>query len=172
MTKQEFLNMGWNGLFVMFNDNPFKIYGIEEGSVKLVGSNDFIRTSIKNVTPAIRHLDTLTQECVQADYNNGEPFIPIVELAKIAFNVTTTADYELSFRNNEYKVVFKQGNKFISALVLNVNTFIFLSHTCTNNSYINNQLQLFQQLLKWHFWPNKPEGEEVIYVSETFNPYK
>jgi hypothetical protein len=27
-------------------------------------------------------------------------------------------------------------------------------------------------LLKFHFWPNKPEGEEVVYVTNEFNPYK
>ena len=28
------------------------------------------------------------------------------------------------------------------------------------------------QLFKWHFWPGMPEGEEVVYVTDDFNPYK
>jgi hypothetical protein len=27
-------------------------------------------------------------------------------------------------------------------------------------------------LLKWHFWPDMPESEEVVCVTEEFNPYK
>ena len=158
MKKQEFLNMGWNGLFVMLNDNPFKIYGIEEGSVKLVGSNDFIRTSIKNVTPAIRHLDTLTQECVQADYNNGEPFIPIVELARMAFP--------------RYSITLGEGFAWVDTDWDNLK-FIFndSDFNCEGRRIVN-QLQLFQQLIRWHYWPNMPEGEEVVYVTNEFNPYK
>ena len=29
-----------------------------------------------------------------------------------------------------------------------------------------------QQLIKWHFWPNMPENEQIVYVTEEFNPYK
>ena len=28
------------------------------------------------------------------------------------------------------------------------------------------------KLIKWHFWPDMPEGEEVVYVTDNFNPYK
>ena len=28
------------------------------------------------------------------------------------------------------------------------------------------------KLIEWGFWPDMPEGEEVIYVTEDFNPYK
>ena len=87
--------------------------------------------------PVIRHLDTLTQECVQADYNDGKPFIPIVELAWT------------------YKAFVHQWNK--------ANTEAALARLRLEDAML---------LLRWHFWPNKPEDEEVVYVSDEFNPYK
>jgi len=39
---------------------------------------------------------------------------------------------------------------------------------------INNEtlrFDLMVLLIKWHFWPNMPEGEEVVYVTDEFNPY-
>jgi len=37
---------------------------------------------------------------------------------------------------------------------------------------VYNVFSIFQQLIKWHFWPSMPEGEKVVYVSDEFNPYK
>ena len=157
MTKIEFLAASWRGSFVMLNNEPFKIYGIDESSVKLVSQNDFIRKSIEQVTPIIRHLDTLTQKCVQADYNDGKPFIPIVELAKIAF-----PQYCIKFEDGR---VWVDTDWDIMAFSFNGKDF-----SCDNDR-VSNQLQLFQQLLRWHF-SLITDGSEVVYVTEEFNPYK
>lgn len=114
--------------------------------------------------PIIRPLSDLTKKCVQADYNDGKPFVPIVELAKM---VTNISGYKLVNRELGY--------------VLQVKDREFLYHSGTNsfNFFIGSlkeivpyQLQLFQQMIRWHFWPDMPDGEEVIYVTDEFNPYK
>ena len=108
--------------------------------------------------PIIRHINTLTQECVQADYNEGKPFIPIVELARMAFPM--------------YSITLGEGFAWVDTDWDNLK-FIFndSDFNCEGRRIVN-QLQLFQQLIRWHYWPNKPENEEVVYVTETFNPYK
>jgi hypothetical protein len=117
--------------------------------------------------PIIRHLDTLTKECVQSDYNDGKPFFPIVELAKTAypkcnkFDITKDGNVNIGqgYTFHIYKCDFdcRRG---------------FNGKTWDYHCFVPNQLELFQLLLKFHFWPNKPESEEVVYVSEEFNPYK
>lgn len=106
----------------------------------------------------IRHLYTLTQKCIQADYNEGKPFIPIVELARMAFPM--------------YSITLGEGFAWVDTDWDNLK-FIFndSDFNCEGRRIVN-QLQLFQQLIRWHYWPNKPENEEVVYVTETFNPYK
>lgn len=133
--------------------------------VKLIGRDlDNDLNADYKVIPIIRHLDTLTQECVQADYNNGEPFIPIVELAKIAF-----PDEEWQLHNSEKEAISFQDSGWHGEFWYDEEYCIILM--CGLGHFIN-QLQLFQQLIRWHYWPNKPENEEVVYVTETFNPYK
>jgi len=89
---------------------------------------------ITNIIPIIRHLDTLTQECVQSDYNDGKPFIPVIHLG---WYIPLKGLHVLNKINMD-KIDFHDGI----------------------------------QLIKWHFWPNKPESEEVVYVTNEFNPYK
>lgn len=38
------------------------------------------------LTPVVRRLKDLTVPCVQADYNNGEPFVPVVEVMGLRDN--------------------------------------------------------------------------------------
>lgn len=109
--------------------------------------------------PIIRSFDSLTKEITQANYNEGKPFVPIVDLAKIA-----DCRYQWELVGEE--AVYNTGHWFMR-FGFDGKDFIYY-----NGNRINNQLQLFQQLLIWHFWPNMPEGEEVAYVTKTFNPYE
>jgi len=134
MNKIEFLSASLPyGLETMFDKTV----------VRLTFTNVYSAVNNNQVTPIIRHLDSLAQECVQADYNDGRPFIPIVE-----FYSLTSIDLEL-IDINEW------GEELVRLIK-------------TNSPF---QLSQFQQLLKFHFWPNKPESEEVVYVSDSFNPY-
>lgn len=119
---------------------------------------------IDEFKPIIRHTDTLTQDCVQADYNNGEPFIPIVELGKLIRNGYWYLD------NNGATVADKDLFLFLS--YTDVDGYFYCEDLNNGNLVSVNQLQLFQQLIRWHYWPNMPENEEVVYVTNEFNPYK
>ena len=92
-------------------------------------------------TPIVRPLSDLTKPIVQADYNDGNPFIPIMEIQK---------------RNDFIHIM---GRHF----VIGVQTIYEIDELPT---------WVTQLLLKWHFWPNMPEGEEVVWVTDEFNPYK
>ena len=86
--------------------------------------------------PIIRPITDITKLCIQANYNGGEPFVPIVKLAEMF----------------GYEIPTKIGELIAP---ISVEPFICV-----------------MQLFKWHFWPGMPEGEEVVYVTDDFNPYK
>lgn len=125
----------------------YKLAGIYETGVVNGFNYDNHVTTDKHI-PIIRPLSDLTKECVQADYNNGEPFVPIVELERLF-----------------------EGFRFCILDNMGVTELEFHDCTCSDVT-IQDVIPLFQQLIKWHFWPSMPEGEEVVYVSESFNPYK
>lgn len=93
--------------------------------------------------PIIRPLGSLTKECVQSNYNGGEPFYPIDEL-----KLTTDCDNDMDFLD-------AWEERGYGALMIP-----------------NMPLKFAQLLIKWHFWPNMPQGEQVVYVTDEFNPYK
>lgn len=107
----------------------------------------------------IRPFSDLTKECVQADYNNGEPFVPLLELA----SMVRKSEWEL-WRDC---AVNERNDAFYFDSACN---FLLYDSDCGHLDSIN-QLQLFQYLLKWHFWIDMPENEEAVYVSGEFNPY-
>ena len=163
MTKQEFFAASLpSGLQVINEEGVRKTYSSVHYSYEF-------ETEFAKFIPIIRPLDSLVKECVQSDYNDGKPFIPIVELAKIVWE-------------NEYPDLKYQSLKSESVFIAftdKKNVFGYDGNTCSFFGgkdglacSVVNQIQLFQQLLKWHFWPNMPEGEEVVWVTETFNPYK
>ena len=116
-----------------------------DGTLCVYSSIDYSSIwSIDEITPIIRPLDSLVKECVQADYNDGKPFVPIEELRECAI---CDADY------------------------------MWLSAIEDDLASVDEKLQvapfhLIILLLKFHFWPNMPEGEEVVWVTDEFNPYK
>jgi hypothetical protein len=132
------------------------------------GYRDFpILTS--NIIPIVRHLDDLKKECVQAGYNNGEPFIPIVELVKMLEGEDILV-LECNQMAHLISVAYLDPYKTISKFTYNMYDPTFYSNW-ENTSVPISQLQLFQQLLKWHFDLITEECERV-YVTEDFNPYK
>lgn len=118
---------------------------------------------IMDFTPIIRHIDSLTRECVQADYNEGKPFVPIVELLKAIYPIKD------EYKGTVYEIIDIDRSGYPRA---------YYRHLATRDIIINpfdaNSMPhwVVQQLLKWHYWPNKPESEEVIWVTSEFNPYK
>jgi hypothetical protein len=181
MNKLEFssANLPYR-MYVKINPNTtnqksgdYLLVGVyDSGVIECVNYDNRIKTD--KYIHIIRNLSDLTKECVQADYNDGKPFVPIVELAKYIFEEVNV----LRIKNDEDI----SGVKFID---YEYNTCVFVYHYKLNSfcahieheveKYFINvyyQLDLFKLLLKWHFWIDMPENEEVIYVTDDFNPYK
>ncbi len=171
MKKTEFLSasLPYGAKFinkVTYEDAVMLLHGVVFDEVL----SQYGEFSIKDAKPIIRPLDSLTKECVQSDYNGGKPFIPIVELAKLGQSQIDNDIYTFDkwYKDGEFYIAECSGAK---RFLFEVNSFWYQNgwgHICV----VKNQLQLFQQMLKWHFYPNMPENEEVIYVTEEFNPYK
>lgn len=166
MNKKEFFAASLPyGLKIKDSFSPIRLTGIM-GNEYHFGSSLSIEGA-EYIIPIIRPLDSLTKECVQADYKNGNPFIPIVELAKIAF---PKAAQDINIKDGVCLV--DTGGSYVFRYVISDKSFMCVYLPENRECFIPNQLQLFQQLLKWHFWPNMPEGEEVVWVTNEFNPYK
>lgn len=100
-----------------------------------------------------RPLSDLTKPIVQANYNGGKPFVPIVELAKICFQNSNIVQNGIYAEFRHFWLKFENGN------------------FCSNGA-VNNQLQLFLKLIEWHF-NLMDESEQFIDVNTLpENPYK
>lgn len=99
----------------------------------------------KILKPYLRSFDQLTKECVQADYNNGKPFVPSCELSKW----------------------FKDAEDYILMIVDIINGKEDMSLEKTLEWC---PLNVIQQLLKWHFQVGFEKGEYIEVTNED-NPY-
>lgn len=154
MTKQEFLSASLPyGLKVTFEADEYNhsIVGVECNYVTLISHfNDYGRAEIQKTIPIVRPLSDLTKECVQTDYNDGKPFVPIVELNKL-FNPYD--GMELVYYIN-------------SGLGWRID-----SSRCNTAITFDMMIKPIKQLLKWHF-DLITEDCEKVYVTDEFNPYK
>lgn len=117
---------------------------------------------LKDVVPIIRQFSDLYKECVQANYNNGKTFVPIIELAKIAYDEDWTLSTDCYCAISYHRALFYIYDNW---------SFIY-SHEYSGDEVPPKQFELYQQLIKWHFWPYMKEDENVMYVTDGFNPYK
>jgi hypothetical protein len=170
MTKTEFLSasLPYGAKFInkgLYEDAVMLLHGI----VFNEAFSQYGKFPIRDVKPIIRPLDSLTKECIQADYNDGKPFIPIIELAKLGQSQKDNTKYIFDewYKDGIYYIAKCDSRKFI------FDGDAFRYRDIWGNIHMaQNQMLLFHQLLKWHFYPNMPENEEVVYVNEEFNPYK
>ena len=160
MTKQEFLSASLPYRLrskSKASNNLYEVIGMTCYNLNLVRikpltpeGRDFPMT-LEDIIPIVRPFDSLTKECIQADYNDGKPFVPIVELEKL-------------FPNFNLNLLDDNGKDVIG----------FDNLDMDNDMTICDIIPIIQMLLKWHFWPDmpEPEGEGVLYVTDKFNPYK
>lgn len=148
MNKIEFLSASLPyGLKLMDKFGICDMIGLEINECLFHASqSEYDWYSIYIFTPIVRPISDLTKECIQADYNDGKPFVPIYHIDRL-FGKHININCDLS------------GN-------------IYIRGKYDSGITVNDIMPIFKQLLKWHFWPDMPEGENVVYVSETFNPYK
>lgn len=165
-------------VMVEWSSSPINLVGMESRNKAIIQFSEKgagYATHLDKSSPIIRHLDSLTKECVQANYNVGKPFVPIVELAKIAlssyFKECDAIINDISFKT-EIDGTFYTAST--GSLSFGYDSEMASFYAINNDSLtlVDYQLQLFQFLIKWHFWPNMPEGEQVVYVTDEFNPYK
>ena len=154
MTKQEFLAMSLPyGLKAEFKEveSPTcrkKVIGTINGVYDdgTIVCHDTVNATPSKFKPIVRPLSDLTKEITQANYNDGKPFIPYIELLKMSYFDTenmTTEELE------EYKAGYFASN-------------------------LDQELMLLSdaiQLVKWHFDLITEECEKV-YVTDQFNSYK
>ena len=122
--------------------------------------------------PIIRDMSSLGKECIQADYNDGKPFIPIVELAKRAME-------ELGEKCEDNGRIYSDTNRVsifmndwyfgVQSSIQGTDIFLFDNEKLGR---VIDSFGFYLQLLKWHFYPNIPVGEEVVLITDNFNPYK
>lgn len=115
-----------------------------------VGSKSIYYNNIENYIPIVRPLTDLTKPIVQANYNNGKPFVPIVELNKL-FNPYD--GMELVYYIN-------------SGLGWRID-----SSRCNTAITFDMMIKPIKQLFIWHF-DLITEDCEKVYVTDEFNPYK
>lgn len=147
MKKIEFLAASLPYDLILLGNNGDEEYTAVLGGIQGDRYYDESGNEIEDFKPIIRPIDSLTKECVQADYNKGNPFIPIKEL-------------EILFPLWYFYLLDDNGKTVIG----------YRQCDYDNDAIIEDMMLIIQQLLKWHFWPNMPEGEEVVYVSNEFNP--
>jgi hypothetical protein len=153
MTKIEFLSTSLPYDLLLLGNNGDEEYTAVLGGIQCdiqyeryydESGNEF-----EDFKPIVRPLDSLTKECIQSDYNDGKPFFPIKELEGL-------------FPYCNFYLLDDNGKTVIG----------FDNRDYDNDVTIEEMMLIIQQLIKWHFWLNMPENEEVVYVSDEFNPYK
>ena len=129
----------------------------------------FEQIEIEDVKPILFSLEDLTREITI----NGETFVPIIELAKIAGLKPFKGEYRREFLNDE-RAAFVECKCFehygIKQRFAYYNDFGFRATLNGYKSY--KQFELYEKLLEWKFNVfNLPEAE-YIKVTEENNPYK
>lgn len=153
------------------------IYDLAGWCIKYMDGNFAKNATLSCVIPIARPLSDLAKEIE----HNGEKFVPIVELAKIA-DVNVTDSFKCVSVGNHYGVRFKDEDDecvFYEIFAYSTETNSFSFQSIEGEDIINerqiglaqNQLQCFQKLIEWHF-DLMDESEPFITVTEEFNPYK
>ena len=111
------------------------VLGVDFTTNRILNINGDITFTIPEIKPLLRPLLDLTKEIEI----NGEKFVPIVELAKIAYP-DLVWEFDRTRAISEWKkepaYFFFQKNSFFA---------------CLFNNAIPNQIVLFNKLFEWHF---------------------
>lgn len=139
----------------------------EEYFQKLDISNfEYIKKSNKKLV--LRHFSDLIRPITQANYNDGNPFVPALELIKLEekynkwIDIAPTIPYDIEIINKSFGKVLK-----VSKLGKWV-VYLSLSKIERAKYYIVNQL------IKWHFDIADliSKGEAIDVNTFDINPYK
>ena len=167
-----------------------ELYRIETGKTEKSKSYDWfcvigdIECKIDDVTPILRPLSDLTKPIT----HNGETFVPMVELAKIAFrsdgdnisesNCIITSEM-MNNKPYNYMACFKtphcMDENQLTTLVIYAGDLHFqhrqFVHGREHTHPVHNILDIILKLIEWHF-NLMDKSEPFIPVTEEFNTYK
>ncbi|MGE4412910.1 MAG: hypothetical protein AB7E45_04335 [Candidatus Caldatribacteriota bacterium] len=178
MTKQEYLAFSLPYRLKCFSNQTNAIYDITSMSfgnrclvrVKPNNQRDFLLPTSR-ILPILRPLSDLTKEIE----HKGEKFVPIVELAKIAEESNIKIlDYKQKDSVFGVKYISEEGIECVFAFHEEGQAFAIHSINDRLFDICMYQLQLFQQVVKWHFdlFGGIESGEAIDVNALDINPYK
>lgn len=140
---KEFLDIQKTDLGAFSN---VEITGIDFQNNRVLIRNGYV-TERDSIKPILRPLSDLTKEIEV----NGEKFMPIIELAKLALSVKVLIKPIIDERFS--KVTFEGHNEDYMFLVNKGLDFCLsnISFGSSHNIRISNQIQLFEKLYECHF---------------------
>lgn len=164
MTKQEFMAMSFPYELKIINcevETDFNTITGIMGDAYYISDSKYPYGDIVNCKPILHSLSDLTKEIE----HNGEKFVPIVELARIA----TNSNYE------DWRVVDNMAvhsdDLYNFSIAPNCDMMLKKTFGWKDFDICSSQMLLFQKLIEWHF-NLMDKSEPFIPVTEEFNPYK
>ena len=108
--------------------------------------------------------------------HNGEKFVPIIELAKIGFDVYDNLKIKVKSEDKISGCIFLDEDNDIIVFVYHYETQSFCAHYHVTMQFISvhYQLKMFQKLIEWHFDIAGliDKGEAIDVNTLEINPYK
>lgn len=102
--------------------------------------------SLSEIKPLVRPLSQLVEAIKVPSYNDGKPFVPMVELLKVSNGYESEIEREPWWCGTGYCISYRRcprGHVF---------RYSVENNCFTNSGYDSqNQLELFQLLHQWHF---------------------
>jgi len=77
--------------------------------------------SLSHVIPIIRPISDMTKPCIQSNYNEGLPFVPIVELAKMSSFFKTFILVGVNSKKDVFTVKYKVSEKLDTTTAFSYN---------------------------------------------------
>lgn len=142
--------------------NPLILKGFrDEDSIYLHGLS--LPQKLSNYAPILFPTSALTKEIQIANYNNGEPFVPI-DLINDELNKRITCDVTILFNYYfyNYRIFLCRGEHDYYEEVEIWND---------ENHFLNCPIWIVDLLKKWHI-NYRLSPEQFIEVTDEFNPYK
>ena len=172
MTKQEFMAMSLPyGLKIIHDDNEVEtISALGDSFQYQISGRSFAYGwygETFDCTPILHPLSDLTKEIE----HKGEKFVPIMELAKFLYKRVSIAE---SFKLRGDRVYFESISYNHFWYSKDMRCFCSMFENSDIPVPVHNQLELFQQLFKWHFdlFGGIESGEAIDVNTLDINPYK
>ncbi len=165
MTKQEFMAMSLPYDLQVVNEK-----GVRKTYTAVHYSYEFepgFEPGFEKFTPILHPLSDLTKPIE----HKGEKFVPIMELAKFLYKRISIAE---SFKLRGDRVYFESISYNHFWYSKDMRCFCSMFENSDIPVPVHNQLELFQQLFKWHFDIADliSKGEAIDVNTLKINPYK